>query len=232
MFAASESQGSETQVDSPIPTLTDVIRYRISYAKTGPARVFGHLELANIMFRAFRRAKIPVAFSAGFHPKPKISFDDPLPVGMESLHETCVVSARPVFSTRQMMDRLNQALPEGLTVTRWEISPSKKEAVACGSIRYQIQLKTGGFERSRLEAFLASEAFVKNRVNRKGTMALVNYKEHVEHLELDGDDRLILTIRSGQQQTLRPSEILAAIFDLSEDAIKTARIVKLAPDLS
>jgi len=229
VFSASEIQGSETQVDSPVPTLTDAIRYRISYAKTGPARVFGHLELANIMFRAFRRAEIPVEFSSGFHPKPKISFDDPLPLGMESLHETCEVSAKPVLSTRQMMERLNQTLPEGLIVTRWEISPSKKEAVARGSIRYQIQLKTGGFEKSRLEAFLASEAFVKNRVNRKGAMAQVDYKEHVEHLERDGDDCLILTIRSGKQQTLRPSEILVAIFDLPEDAIKTARIVKLAP---
>ena len=232
VFAASESESSETQVESPVPTLSEAIRYRISYAKTGPARVFGHLELANIMFRAFRRAKIPVAFSAGFHPKPKISFDDPLPVGMESLHETCFVSARPVFSTREMMDSLNQALPEGLTVTRWEISPSKKEVVSSRSIRYQIQLKTGDFERSQLEAFLVSEAFIKNRVHRKGTIVLVNYKEHVENLELDGDGRLILTIRSVQQQTLRPSEILAAIFDLSDDAKKTARIVKLEPTLS
>jgi radical SAM family uncharacterized protein/radical SAM-linked protein len=232
VFSATVSRGSETQSESPVLPLEDVIRYRISYAKTGPARVFGHLELANIMFRAFRRAKIPVEFSAGFHPKPKISFDDPLPVGMESLHETCVVSARSVFTPRQMMDKLNQALPEGLTVTRWDIALSKKEAVVRGSIRYKIQLKTGGFERSRLEAFLASETVVKNRVNKKGIMALVNYKEHVEHLELGGDDLLVLTIRSGQPQTLRPSEILAAVFDLSEDAIKTARIVKLAPDLS
>jgi radical SAM family uncharacterized protein/radical SAM-linked protein len=229
VFEASESQGPETRVNSPVPTLADVVRYRISYAKTGPARVFGHLELANIMFRAFRRAKIPVEFSAGFHPKPKISFDDPLPVGMESLHETCVVSARPVFSTWAMMDRLNQALPEGLAVTRWELSPSKKEVAACSSIRYQIQLKTGELDKSRLEAFLASDAFVITRVNRKGIMSLVNYKEHVEHLELDGGNRLILTIRSGQQQTLRPSELLAAVFELSDEAIKTARIVKLAP---
>ncbi len=219
----------ETQVDSPAPTFTDAVRYRISYAKTGPARVFGHLELANIMFRAFRRAKIPVAFSAGFHPKPKISFDDPLPLGMESLHETCVVSARPVFSTRQMMERLNQALPEGLAVTRWEIVSSKKEAPVQGSIRYKIQLKTGGFEKSRLEAFLASETFVINRINRKGITAKIDYKEHVEHLEPEGDDCLVLAIRSGHQQTLRPSEILAAIFDLPEEAIKTARVVKLAP---
>ena len=59
----------------------------------------------------------------------------------------------------------------------------------------------------------------------------IDYKEHIEHLELDGDDRLVLAIRSGQQQTLRPSEILAAIFDLPEEAIKTARVVKLAPAL-
>lgn len=231
VFDGSESQGSDTQVESSAPTFTDAIRYRISYAKTGPARVFGHLELANIMFRAFRRAKIPVAFSAGFHPKPKISFDDPLPLGMESLHENCVVSVRPAFSTRQMMDRLNQALPEGLTVNRWEILSLKNEAVVRGSIRYRIQLQTGGIERSRLEDFLARETFVIKRVNRKGITAQIDYKAHVEHLELDGDDHLVLTIRSGHQQTLRPAEILAAIFDLSEAAIKTARVVKLAPVL-
>ncbi len=226
---APENRDSETQVDSPAALLTDAVRYRISYAKTGPARVFGHLELANIMFRAVRRAKIPVSFSAGFHPKPKISFDDPLPLGMESLHETCEVSARPVFSTRQMMERLNQALPEGLAVTRWEIASSKKEVPVQGNIRYKIRLKTGGFEKSSLEAFRSSETFVINRINRKGITAKIDIKEHVEDLEPEGDDYLVLAIRSGHQQTLRPSEVLAAIFNLPEEVIKTARVVKLAP---
>jgi radical SAM family uncharacterized protein/radical SAM-linked protein len=232
VFTPSEEGGAETQVDSSTHTLEKSVRYRISYAKTGPARVFGHLELANIMFRAFRRAQIPVVFSAGFHPKPKISFDDPLPVGMESLHETCVVSAMPVFSSDQMMDRLNQTLPEGLSVTRWEIAPSKKEGISGDSIRYRIALKTGAFEKGRIEIFHASEVFVKNRVNRKGRMDLINYKAYVEEMEIDSDDHLILSIRSGRQQTLRPAEILAAVFDLSEDAIKTARIIKLAPTLA
>lgn len=229
VFDAPENKDSETQVDSAAAVLTDAVRYRISYAKTGPARVFGHLELANIMFRALRRARIPVAFSAGFHPKPKISFDDPLPLGMESLHETCIVSARPVFSTRQMMERLNQALPEGLAVTRWEIASSKKEAPVQASVRYKIRLKIGRFEKSRLEAFLASETFVINRVNRKGIAAKIDYKEHVEHLEPEGDDCLVLAIRSGHPQTLRPSEVLSAIFDFPEEVVKTARVVKLAP---
>jgi radical SAM-linked protein len=198
-------------------------------SKTGPARVFGHLELANIMFRAFRRAKIPIEFSAGFHPKPKISFDDPLPVGMESQHEICTVSAMPICSARHMMDRLNQTLPEGLTITRWDIAPSKKEKLPGSTIRYRIQLTEGRFEQSRIDVFQEGEVFVKTRVSRKGTMELVNYKAHVEQMALDIENRLILSIRSGQQQTLRPAEILATVFDLPDEIIKTARIVKLAP---
>jgi hypothetical protein len=57
----------------------------------------------------------------------------------------------------------------------------------------------------------------------------VNYKAHVEQMALDIENRLILSIRSGQQQTLRPAEILATVFDLPDEIIKTARIVKLAP---
>jgi len=229
VFAPSEKRCFETKADSVVPTTIKPVRYRISYAKTGLARVFGHLELANIMFRAFRRAKIPIEFSAGFHPKPKISFDDPLPVGMESLHETCVVTAMPIISARQMKDKLNQTLPEGLTITGWEIAPSKKEAVVDRRIRYQIQLKTGMFEKSRIDVFKDSDVFIKNRVNRKGTMDMVNYKTYVDHMNLEKEDCLILSIRCGNQQTVRPAEILAAVFNISDDAIKMARIVKLAP---
>ena len=113
VFAASESQGSETQVDLPIPPLTrcDTLSHFLCQ-KPDRHGSSGHLELANIMFRAFRRAKIPVEFSAGFHPKPRISFDDPLPVGMESLHETCVVSARPGIFTQEMMEDSIRPFPK------------------------------------------------------------------------------------------------------------------------
>lgn len=226
---SSAQDHTETKPVTSVSKDIKPVRYRITYAKTGPARVFGHLELANIMFRAFRRAKIPFEFSTGFHPKPKISFDDPLPVGMESLHEICTVSAMPICSASQMMDRLNQALPEGLAVTRWDIAPSKKGKSADGIIRYRIQLMEGVFNRSRMEVFQEGEVFVKTRVSRKGTMELVNYKAHVGEMTLDAENCLIISIRCGQQQTLRPAEILAAVFGLPEAVIKTARVVKLAP---
>lgn len=202
------------------------VKYRISYSKTGQARFFGHLELADIMFRAFRRAEIPIEFSVGFHPKPKISFDDPLPVGMESLHETCLVSVKPMFSPVRMLEKLNHKLPSGLKVTKWEIAPSKQDFMQPGKISYEIELKKGSFDKSLLETFKVSENFTITRVNRKGLMSLVDYKEHIENIEIIEPDRLILGIKSGLKQKLRPAEILSAIFGLSEEELKTARIVK------
>ena len=79
--------------DTPRPT--EFKKVMVSYSKTGPARFFGHLEMVNIFIRAVKRAAIPVRFSEGFHPKPKLAFDNPLPVGMESQEEnfTMVVDA-------------------------------------------------------------------------------------------------------------------------------------------
>ncbi|MBW2217992.1 MAG: TIGR03960 family B12-binding radical SAM protein, partial [Deltaproteobacteria bacterium] len=62
--------------------------YNVVYEKKDGARFFGHLEMANMFIRAIKRAGINVKYSEGFHPKPKISFSDPIPVGMESLEES------------------------------------------------------------------------------------------------------------------------------------------------
>ena len=67
-------------------------KIQVSYSKMGPARFFGHLELVNLFLRALRRAAIPVKYSEGFHPKPKVAFDDPLPTGFESEEERMVVT--------------------------------------------------------------------------------------------------------------------------------------------
>src|SRR5690606_33558809 len=59
-------------------------KYRLRYAKFGPARFASHLDLGRALGRALRRAGLPVAYSQGFHPLPKMAFGPPLPVGVES----------------------------------------------------------------------------------------------------------------------------------------------------
>src|SRR4029078_4825839 len=61
-----------------------VQRMRIRYRKVGPARFIGTRELSTVFFRAIRRAGVPIAFSNGHHPLPRIGFGPALPVGVSS----------------------------------------------------------------------------------------------------------------------------------------------------
>ena len=70
----------------------------------------------NIFLRALRRARIPVKFSEGFHPKPKVSFDNPLPTGVESEDERMVLTVPRDVAANALQEGLNAELPEGLRV--------------------------------------------------------------------------------------------------------------------
>ena len=62
--------------------------YRVHYSRLGDSRFYGHLEMLQLIFRVLQRAGLPILFSSGFNPSPKVSFSQALPVGVESLAET------------------------------------------------------------------------------------------------------------------------------------------------
>lgn len=86
---------------------------RIRFEKRGPARFLSHLELGTVLSRAFRMARVPLAFSRGHHPHPKISFGPPLPVGIEGLAEFFDAELLEVWSD-PLGERLNSVLPQGI----------------------------------------------------------------------------------------------------------------------
>ena len=69
--------------------------------------------MVSIFLRAIRRAGIPVKYSGGFHPMPRVAFSDPLPIGMESLNELFYMTVPGHVSPRTIADRLNPELPDG-----------------------------------------------------------------------------------------------------------------------
>ena len=100
----------------------------VYYAKLDQAKYLGHLEMVNVFLRALKRAEIPVVFSQGFHPKPKISFDDPLPVGIESRQEHFKLSVPGCVRPEDITRRLNAHLPDGLVVNSCQLSYPKTRA--------------------------------------------------------------------------------------------------------
>jgi radical SAM-linked protein len=91
--------------------------YRLAFTKTGRARFLSHLDLSTTLLRALARARLPILFSEGFHPHPKISFAFATPVGMESLEEYADIQSEVLpENTDELLGRINACLPDGVKI--------------------------------------------------------------------------------------------------------------------
>ncbi|MEW6234509.1 MAG: TIGR03960 family B12-binding radical SAM protein [Candidatus Omnitrophota bacterium] len=89
-------------------------RYRLCFRKTGRLIYASHHDLMILFDSLLRRAGIPLAYSEGFHPHPKIVFASALPVGMESLREYVDITTVEYYDPSTLKDRLNANCPAGI----------------------------------------------------------------------------------------------------------------------
>ncbi len=109
-----------TRAVRPKPTTDfpqgEPVRWRLSFAKEGPAVYLGHLDLQRHVIRTLRRAGIEVAYSQGFHPKPRIVFATALPLGVAGLEEwmDAVLAAPPSVADAEVAELLTSFAPAGV----------------------------------------------------------------------------------------------------------------------
>ncbi|GAB2695289.1 TIGR03936 family radical SAM-associated protein [Thalassiella azotivora] len=101
--------------DGPPPPPA-VQKLRIRYAKRGRLRFTSHRDFQRALERALRRAEVPMAYSAGFTPHPKVSYANAAPTGAASEAEYLEVSLVRRVDPRQLRAALDAALPPGLDV--------------------------------------------------------------------------------------------------------------------
>jgi radical SAM family uncharacterized protein/radical SAM-linked protein len=212
---------------SNVEKQTTYKKLSVFYAKQDAAKYFGHLELVNIFLRALKRANIEVKFSEGFHPKPRVSFDNPLPVGIESLKERFIVTVADHIRPQAVMDGLNAHLPAGLVITDCQLAPKKTPAARHPLIRYQVTLKEDLLDEARLNAFNRMSAVPIRRMSRKGKLKKIDLKAIVERSEFVNARQLKFTLRSEPGKTVRPFDLMRHIFNLNEEQVKQATIIKL-----
>ena len=208
---------------SPSTVETGRHEVRMRYRKTGEARLFGHLETANLFQRALRCAEAPILFSSGFHPKPRISFDDPLPVGMESLEEYIHLIINGTIDLDQLQKSVNSHLPDGLAVTEVTIDSS---ATIKDTVHYSVMPLETPFDRKKIDAFHRSEKWILERTSAKGRSQCIDLKKGVICMAMDNEGRLLLKIRHSQGPTVRPADVMGSVLGFSAETIKAARVIK------
>ena len=109
-------------------------RVRIQFSKTGPMRFTGHLDLAQAWERLLRRARVPVVYSKGFNPQPRLNLAAALPLGITSECELIDIWLEAHVPAVDLLQRLTAAGPPGLTIHSVE-----EVAIKAPSLQSQLE---------------------------------------------------------------------------------------------
>ena len=105
------------------------MRLRVTFAKLNALRYTGHLDLHHIWERAARRAELPLAYSQGFHPQPKISLASALPLGFSSRCEVMDMRLTEEIPLDGLKERIQAAVPSGLQILKVDSVDEKLPAL-------------------------------------------------------------------------------------------------------
>lgn len=190
------------------------MRLRFRFAKLGRVRWTSHRDVARMWERAFRRVALPLAYTQGFSPRPRLSFGLALPTGAESVAEYLDVEVADgaAVDLTTLPGRLSAALPVGVDVTAAapveHAAGSLQEVVT--SCRWVVE--TSGLPPDRLaatvEAALAAPSLVITR-ERKGQRSEQDVRPGILACEVDGTT--LSAELAAQPRALRPSELLVAL---------------------
>jgi radical SAM family uncharacterized protein/radical SAM-linked protein len=206
-------------------------RLRFRFAKLGPAVHFSHLDTSALIIRAVRRSHLPVLYSEGHSPHPRIGFSPACPTGMTSEAEYFEVECLGFPSPARYLAALNALLPAGFVVREGvELdygAPALNELLAATT--YRVSLADGVAVDAPGVAAFHARAACPVRVVRKGRPKLLDARLCLRQVEVR-DGQLWVTIAAARSGTIKVGEAVALL--LGEPAARQARFHKEAVTLA
>ncbi|MBA3234342.1 MAG: DUF2344 domain-containing protein [Propionibacteriales bacterium] len=193
-------------------------RLRLRYAKRGRLRFTSHRDFGRAFERAIRRADLPIAYSSGFNPHPRISYANASPTGAASEAEYLEIGVVERCDPDEVRARLDAALPEGLDILDVVVAGPGSLADRLTGSHWTITLpEVDPSEAAHAVAlFLAEESIEVDRMTKRG-LRTFDCRAAVVHLaaqvdEFDGHTCAILevAVRHGTP-AVRPDDILVGL---------------------
>jgi radical SAM-linked protein len=204
-----------------VPAVQPVQKIRFEFQKVGALCYLSHLELMRALQRALRRAGVPLAYTQGFNPQPKVSVAQALAVGVEGLRELGEVELTSRIEPADLLARWNAQLPPELKILRaWE-APLKGPSLSAGvrGAAYQVRLLPNGWDPTILAALGAAGACadflargpIPVEVSKKGQSVTLDARPFVQEFTAtleDGCPQWGLTLRAGLGGSVKPQAVM------------------------
>ena len=200
-------------------------RIRARYTKTDMMKFISHLDLVRLMQRAFRRAEIPLVFSKGFNPHPKLTFATALSVGVSSEGEYLDVEIKDFIDLDHFKARVNQELPDGMRILQCKYLEQKSESIMA-IIEYSSYLVHVKLEKEvpekliteHINHFLSQKEILAHKKPGKRNNEKekeINIRTYINQLELfsheNNEVMLKMILATGSRGNLKPEVVIQAL---------------------
>jgi radical SAM-linked protein len=190
------------------------MRIRVTFSKTEAMRYTGHLDLHRAWERTFRRANLPLAYSQGFHPQPRLNLASALPLGLTSQCELLDAWLEIPQPIDQVFTSLANAAPPGIQLSRIEEITERLPAL-------QTQVTSADYTVTLLDSFPDLDERLVNLTASQSLSRQRRGKDYdlrplIENIALlpadqDGQQRFHLRLSAREAATGRPEEVLAVL---------------------
>jgi radical SAM-linked protein len=206
----------------PSQQLPAVQKLRIRFAKRGRLRFTSHRDFQRAFERAVRRADLPVAFSHGFSPHPKISYAGAAPTGAASEAEYLEISLTQERDPQKVKADLDEALPPGLDIVEVVVATSGSLADQLEASEWLIALPgvDAAEAEQAVDAFLAREEILVERMTKRGLRsfdcrgAVLRLAVGSEPAPVETCAILQVVLRHGTP-AVRPDDVLAGVLEVA-----------------
>jgi radical SAM-linked protein len=207
------------QVPTQAPPSERVCRLRIQFSKTGSMALLSHLDLMRMLERALRRSGLPISFTGGFHPLPRVQIALALPLGAEAGSEWMDMEFTEALDPGQLQQGLQPLLPPGITllsVGEVPVSgPSLSQEIRAAVWSFDLELESGlTIDWSpAISALLAADQLMWHDTDKKGRPRSRDCRSVLRRLDVVSENespRLRLRLEAdvdAMGRSLRPSQI-------------------------
>jgi len=194
------------------------MRYQIKFSKTEAMRFTGHLDLHTTLERTMRRANLPLVYSEGFTPRPKLSLASALPLGYTSEAEVAEFWLKEDMPIEQVAQAIHQSSPPGIVLQETRTAPPEAPKLqnSLTSAKFRVTLTDAhpGLEKNVRE-LLSADSLPRVKI-RKGKKKTYDLRELVYAIDMlpqndKGQQQLMLHLRAEPSATGRPDDVLETL---------------------
>lgn len=219
-----------TDKAAPNPQAVVVQKIRLRYTKRGRLRFTSHRDFARAFERAVRRSNLPIGFSSGFSPHPKISYANAAPTGSASEAEYLEIGLTQPREVGDVQSALDSALPPGLDIIDAVVAGPGALADRLEASEWVIELP-GADEAglaAAVQAFNAAESFSVERMTKRGPRQ-IQVREAVVDIHPEGTS--VVAVVRASVPTIRPDDVVAGLraYGLGDSGTPVATRSKQGP---